>query len=234
MVTSIALQVHLAQFTIMKKYLLLVLLPFYICCNTQVKTDLAKLNLNEAIDSVINYGDKKTIGLETLEYPFSLLVEVRKSNQYIFNSIELKDQNIFFLINYPKINTDSNSNSGHGSLSIESFSKKEQLKNILAQYKAGNAIFGYRLVIETKTLKDKILNQLVNLYGPGTKNPNIENGLYWNLKSQNKWVFFAPDYDRLVMINNTHLSKTCYWDNINGTIDFGGCDKEKYFEDMRK
>jgi hypothetical protein len=218
----------------MKKYFLLILLPFYICCNTPIKTDLAKLNLNEAIDSIINYSDKKTIGLETLEYPFSLLVEVRKSNQYNFNGIELKDQGIFFLIKYPKINTDSNSNTGHGRLAIESFSKKEQLKNILAQYKAGSAIFGYRLVIETKTLQDEILNQLVKLYGPGTKNPNTENGLYWNLKSQNKWVFFAPDYNRLVMINNTYLSKTCYWDNINGMIDFGGCSKENYFEEMMR
>jgi hypothetical protein len=105
----------------MKKYLLLVLLPFYICCKAQVKTDLAKLNLNEAIDSVINYGEKKTIGLETVEYPYSLLLEVRKSNQYNFNSVELKDQDIFFLINYTRINTDSNSNTGHGRMAIESF-----------------------------------------------------------------------------------------------------------------
>jgi hypothetical protein len=60
----------------MKKLLLLfAILPFMISCNGQEKIDLSKSTLNEPIEKIISYNDKLFIGIETVEYPFSLLVE---------------------------------------------------------------------------------------------------------------------------------------------------------------
>ena len=70
--------------------------------------------------------------------------------------------------------------------------------------------------------------------GKSTKNPNSNNGMYWDLKKENKFVLFAPDYSYLIIVNKTTVSKTCYYDGFNGIIDFGGCDKEQYMKDYYK
>ncbi|WDF56171.1 hypothetical protein [Mucilaginibacter sp. KACC 22063] len=49
-----------------------------------------------------------------------------------------------------------------------------------------------------------------------------------------RYIFFAPDYDMLIVMDNAHLSKTCYWDSMNGIIDFGGCNIEEYKKDLFK
>ena len=99
---------------------------------------------------------------------------------------------------------------------------------------ADNKIYGIRIEMKNQSLKSKILKKIELKYGKGTKNPNTDNGLYWNVKKENKYIFFAPDYERLIILNNTNLSKTCYWDTFNGLIDFGGCDNEKYTDELTK
>lgn len=120
-----------------------------------------------------------------------------------------------------------------GHLRISSFKTKEELTQELSKLNADSVIYGYRIELNTPELKAQLLKELIKLYGKGIKNPNTDNGLYWNLPKENKYIFFAPDYDRLIVLNNKKLSKTCYWDNVNGLIDFGGCDREKYIEELR-
>lgn len=219
----------------MKKILLLLtILPFMISCNGQENIDLSKLNLNEPIEKIINYEDKLLIGIETVEYPFSLLIENKESKNYTFDGIDLKGQKIFFLINSEKLKTDSITRFGGAHIDLESIKSAKDLNENLKKYVADDKIYGIRIGIETQKLKTEILKKLQSKYGKGTKNPNTDHGLYWNIKNENKFIFFAPDYGRLIILNNTNLSKTCYWDNMNGLIDFGGCDKEKYFQDLVK
>ncbi|WPO84143.1 hypothetical protein SD427_07355 [Chryseobacterium sp. JJR-5R] len=75
---------------------------------------------------------------------------------------------------------------------------------------------------------------LAKTYGSGTKNSNTDNGLYWNAENEKRYVFFAPDYDRLIDINSKNLSETCYWDLQNGMVSIGveKCDSDRYFKEM--
>ncbi|WP_268846378.1 hypothetical protein [Flavobacterium aestivum] len=217
----------------MKKLLLLLLiLPFMISCNGQKKMDLLKLNLNEPIKNVININDSLLIGVETVEYPFCLLIEAEKSEKYTFEGIDLKDQKVIFQIHSEKLKTDSISRFGGAHIDLKPIKNENELMNTLRDFNAENKIYGLRIVIENPSLKSEILKKIELKYGKGTKNPNTDNGLYWNVKKENKYIFFAPDYDRLIILNNTNLSKTCYWDIFNGSIDFGGCDNEKYIKEL--
>ncbi len=219
----------------MKKLLLLLaILPFIISCNGQEKIDLSKLNLNEPIEKTINFDDKLRIGIETVEYPFCLLLEVEKSEKYSFDGIDLKGQKIIFQINSEKLKTDSISRFGGAHIDLIPLKNQNELKSSLNNFKADNKIYGIRIEMKNQSLKSQILKKIVLKYGKGTKNPNTDNGLYWNVKKENKYIFFAPDYDRLIILNNTNLSKTCYWDTFNGLIDFGGCDNEKYTQELVK
>lgn len=219
----------------MKKIiLLLTILPFMISCNGQEKIDLSKSTLNESIGKIINYDDKLFIGVETVEYPFSLLIENEDCKNYTFDGIDLKGQKIIFQINSEKLKTDSITRFGGGHIDLVPLKSTGDLKEILKKYIADNKIYGVRIGIETQKLKTEILKKLQSKYGKGTKNSNTDNGLYWNIKNENKFIFFAPDYGRLIILNNTNLSKTCYWDTFNGLIDFGGCDNEKYTNELTK
>lgn len=219
----------------MKKLLLLIaILELMISCNGQEKIDISTLKLNEPIESLINFDDTKTIGIETVEYPFSLLVEVENSKKYTFEGIDLSNQKIIFQINSEKLKTDSITRFGGGHLDLQPFKNQNELSKILKDYKAEDIIYGVRIGIGTPKLKTEILKKLQSKYGKGTKNPNTDNGLYWNLKNENKFIFYVPDYGRLIILNNTNLSKTCYWDTFNGLIDFGGCNNKKYTEELTK
>ena len=219
----------------MKKLLLLLaILPFIISCNGQEKIDLSKLSLNEPIEKTINFDDKLRVGIETVEYPFCLLLEVEKSEKYSFDGIDLKGQKIIFQINSEKLKTDSISRFGGAHIDLIPLKNQNELKSSLNNFKADNKIYGIRIEMKNQSLKSQILKKIVLKYGKGTKNPNTDNGLYWNVKKENKYIFFAPDYDRLIILNNTNLSKTCYWDTFNGLIDFGGCDNEKYTQELVK
>lgn len=219
----------------MKKLLLLfAILPFMISCNGQEKIDLSKSTLNEPIEKIISYNDKLFIGIETVEYPFSLLVENDESKNYTFDGIDLKGQKVIFQINSEKLKTDSITRFGGGHIDLIPLQNQDELKSSLNNFKADNNIYGIRIEMKTQSLKSQILKKIELKYGKGTKNPNTDNGLYWKVKKENKYIFFAPDYDRLIILNNTNLSKTCYWDTFNGLIDFGGCDNEKYTDELTK
>ena len=215
----------------MKKLLLLLaILPFINSCNGQEKMDLLELNLNEPVETLIseNENTNKFIGTESVEYPFAILVEDADANKFSISKIPVKK--VYFLlhskINYHNINSEG-----------QFFKTQKQLINSLNELKKkdiDNKIFGFRAVISDEKNKIEIKKILIAKYGKGTKNPNIENGLYWNIKSENKYIFFAPDYDRLIILNNTNMSKTCYWDNMNGMIKLGNtdCETETYFKEM--
>jgi hypothetical protein len=199
-----------------------------IACQPKPMVDLAKLALNENIENVINFDDTNRIGIETMELPVAMMLETQGSNSYTFNGIVLENARIMFQVRSDKIRKDSALHSGGAHFSSVRLKNQDSLKKYLKAYEADSTIYGFRLNLITDTLKTRIKSELIKLYGAGTKNPNTDNGLYWHLKKENKFVLFAPDYDRLIIINNSNISKTCYWDNMNGLIDFGGCDKELY------
>ncbi|WP_300670221.1 hypothetical protein [Soonwooa sp.] len=215
----------------MKKILLLfAILPFFITCNGQGKTDLLKLNLNEPVETLIseNENTNKFIGTESMEYPFAILVGDADANNFSISDVPIKK--VYFLLS-SKVDYHNANSEG------QIFKTKKQLLNNLNELKKkniDNKIFGFRAVISDGKSKAEIKKLLISKYGKGTKNPNNDNGLYWNIKSENKYIFFAPDYDRLIVLNNADLSKTCYWDNMNGMIKFGNadCDTETYFKEM--
>ncbi|UZJ64617.1 hypothetical protein OKW96_20115 [Sphingobacterium sp. KU25419] len=219
----------------MKKLLLLfAYLPLLLSCKNQDRIDLSQLQLNETVESLINFDDAKTIGVETVEYPFCLMIEVRDGANYTFDGIDLTGQKVFFQINSELLKTDSLTQQGGGHIDVQSFKDKNELADILKKYQAAHTVYGTRIEMKTESLKKQILAKLESKYGKGTQNPNTDNGIYWNVKKEHKYIFFAPDYDRLIILNNTDLSKTCYWDIMNGTIDFGGCNKEVYTQELLK
>lgn len=217
-----------------KTIVLFTILHFIISCKGQEKTDLSKLNLNEPVEKIINFDDKLFIGIETVEYPFCLLLEVKNSEKYSFDGIDLKGQKIIFQINSEKLKTDSITRFGGGHIDLKTLKNETELNAVLVKFNAENKIYGVRIEMKNSNLKSDILKKIESKYGKGIKNPNTDNGLYWNVKKENKYIFFAPDYDRLIILNNVNLSKNCYWDTFNGLIDFGGCDNEKYTQELIK
>jgi len=203
-------------------------------CNTQEKTDLSKLNLNEPIENVVDFKDKNALEINTVEYPFCFLIEGKDSGKFIFDGIDLNGQKVFFQVNAERLKTDSITKFGGGHFEMLGFKDKTELTKILKEYRADPVIYGFRVEMKTPDLKKEILKKLEIRYGKGTKNPNTDHGLYWNVKKENKYVFYAPDYDRLIVLNSAGLSKTCYWDSMNGLIDFGGCNNEAYTKDLTK
>lgn len=218
----------------MKKIISLAVLTLFFSCRSQEKIDLATLNLNEPIEKVSSFDDALRIGVETVEYPFSLLLEVEKSKKYRFDGIDLEGQRIIFQIDAEKLKTDSITRFGGGHIDLKPVKNIDELNAALKSYDAESKIYGIRIELKTPKLQTDILKKLEAKYGKGTKNPNTDHGLYWNVKAQNKFIFYAPDYSRLIILNNTDLSKSCYWDVMNGLIDFGGCNNEKYMADLMK
>lgn len=211
-----------------KYFPLALLLLTIFSCKKQEKTDLSKLNLNEPIEALIGYQDKKSIGTDNVEYPYALLLEAGDTTRFTFEGIELNDEVIFQIP--AKIEIDSNATGGH--YESQNYENKVQLDSILNHYHAENKIYGYKIPIKSDQIKNDIKNALTKKYGPGVKNPNTDHGLYWNVKKENKYIFFAPDYDKLIVLNSTDLSKTCYWDSMNGMIDLGNCNKEQYVQEL--
>lgn len=205
-----------------------------LACNGQEKVDLFKLNLDEPIEKIVDFNDKNMIGVETVEYAYGLLIEMDNPGKYTFDGIDLKGQKVFLQINSERLKTDSITKFGGGHFDMKGFKDKTELAKILKEYKADPTIYGFRMEMQTPTLKKEILKKLESQYGKGTKNPNTDNGLYWNVRKQNKYIFYAPDYDRLIILNKSNLSKNCYWDSMNGLIDFGGCDHEVYTKELTK
>ncbi|RYJ38379.1 hypothetical protein NU08_2702 [Flavobacterium anhuiense] len=219
----------------MKTHLfLLAILPFMISCTKPEKIDLSKLKLDEPLVNVVHFNDSLLVGIETVEYPFCLFAEVERSQEYTFEGIDLSKQKIMFQINSEKLKTDSISRFGGAHIDLKFVKNKNELTSNLRSFDAEDKIYGVRIAIEDPSLKSEILKKIKLKYGKGTKNPNTDNGLYWNVKKENKYIFFAPDYDRLIILNNTNLSKTCYWDIFNGLLDFGGCDNKKYMNGLVK
>lgn len=216
----------------MRNHILSVLaitMAFY-ACKKKEKVELNNLKLNESIDAIVGYEDAKDIGTDNIEYPFALLLEAEDSTKFTFEGIDIKDKIIFQIP--AKIDNSAAQQEGGGHFEIQDFTNKAELDKILKKYHAENHIYGFRLAIKDKEVQNKIKEALIKKYGAGIKNPNTDNGLYWNLKNEHRYVFFAPDYNRLIVLNNTNLSKTCYWDFMNGNIDFGNCDKVAYFKDL--
>ncbi|WP_345988743.1 hypothetical protein AAEU33_15980 [Chryseobacterium sp. Chry.R1] len=217
------------------KYLYLVVCSLLIiACKGQGKTDLSTLRLNESIEDLIDFKNKNMVEVNTVEYPFCLFIEIDNSEKFTFDGIDLKGQKVFFQINSERLKTDSITKFGGGHFDMQGFKDKKELAAILKKQKADPIIYGFRIEMKTPALKKEILKKLESRYGKGIKNPNTYNGLYWNVKKDNRYIFYAPDYDRLIILNNTNLSKTCYWDAMNGLIDFGGCDNESYTKELTK
>lgn len=219
----------------MKKTLFLLFFSlFIISCEGQDKKDLSQFQLKETIESFVDFNDAKTIGVETVEYPYCLLLEIRDGKNYTYDGIDLTGQKVFFQIDSELLKTDSLTKQGGGHIDVESFKDNTALSAILKKYKAANTIYGVRIEMKTGNLKKQLLAKLESKYGKGTKNTNTDNGLYWTVKEGQRFIFFAPDYDRLIILNNTSLSKTCYWDAMNGAIDFGGCNMDSYTKELLK
>lgn len=217
------------------KYLYLVVCSLLIiACKGQGKTDLSTLRLNESIEDLIDFKNKNMVEVNTVEYPFCLFIEIDNSEKFTFDGIDLKGQKVFFQINSERLKTDSITKFGGGHFDMQGFKDKKELAAILKKQKADPTIYGFRIEMKTPALKKETLKKLESRYGKGIKNPNTDNGLYWNVKKDNRYIFYAPDYDRLIILNNINLSKTCYWDAMNGLIDFGGCDNESYTKELTK
>lgn len=203
-------------------------------CEVPKKIDLSSLKLNEPVHELYNVRDTVLIGIETIEYPYGLIVDVEGSDNYTYEGIDLEENRVMFLINAEVLKTDSITRFGGAHYDMVAITGDTVLNQTLSKYKADQRIYGVRMEMKSPELKSALLHKIQSKYGEGTKNPNTENGLYWNIGNENKLIFFAPDYDRLIILNNTHLSKTCYWDSFNGMIDLGGCDQEKYLQSLIK
>lgn len=203
-------------------------------CKKKQNIDLAKLSLNEKAADIINYDENYSGGVNTVEAPFSFALEASKSTSLLFNGLKIDTAAILFQLRSDKIRKDTSLYQGGGRIDEQNISNRGALRHTLEKFDADSLIYGYRLRIKTKELQAAILKQLVTLYGPGTKNPNTDHGFYWNLKSLHRYIFFAPDYDVLIVVDNSKISKNCFWDLSTGSIDFGGCDINQYTKSLFK
>ncbi|WCT12479.1 hypothetical protein [Mucilaginibacter jinjuensis] len=196
------------------------------------RIDLAKLNLNERVKSVLNYHDTIVGGIDMVEAPMAVLFEVDNSKSYSFNGIPLDSTEVIFQLNSVHFRTDTTYHDGIGHFEIIKVKKDAAVDKVIDHFKADSIIYGYRVRIKRPQMKARILQELTKLYGKGTKNPHTDHGQYWNLKDKNRLILYAPDYDTFVVLNSTNLSKTCYQDNMNGVLDFGGCNIDKYLDEL--
>lgn len=218
-----------------KKLLIGLLLAALFSCRQQPKPriDLARLNLNEKVRTLINYDDRVVAGVNTVETLPDIVIEVGKTNHsYSFNGMPLDSAEVIFQLNSEAFRKDTSLHDGIGHYNIERVKSDTALTRIINHYQADSTIHGYRISLKDDAVKARVLKDLIKQYGPGTKNPTTDHGLYWNLKDKQRLVLFAPDYDRLIMLNTTNLSKTCYQDNMNGIIDLGGCNIDQYFDEL--
>ncbi len=196
------------------------------------RIDLARLNLNEKVKTLFNYTDAITGGIDMVETPSAVIFEVDNSSTYSFNGIPLDTTLVTFQLNSAHFRADTTYHDGMGHFEIIKVKTVSGVNKVIDHYKADSVIYGFRVRIKSKQMKARILQELTKLYGKGTKNPNTDHGQYWNLKAQNRLILYAPDYDNFVVLNSTNLSKTCYQDGMNGTLDFGGCNIDQYFDEL--
>lgn len=217
----------------MNLYVSLFVLLFSVSsCKKVEKVDLATLQLNESIQTLYHPSDTVLIGVETMEYAYDLILEVHNPGKYSYDGIDLQDNRVLFLIHAESLKTDSITRFGGAHYDMAALTENNTLQDNLTKYKADSSIYGVRIEMKSPELKTALLSKIESKYGKGTKNPNTDNGQYWNIKTENKFIFYAPDYDRLIILNNTNLSKTCYWDSFNGMIDLGGCAQEQYLQSL--
>lgn len=214
-------------------FFILVSLSF-VSCGTSEQIDLAELKLNESVRNLLSDTSLKSLGTDSVEYPFAILAEDTDSSRFVFSSIPV--QKVYFLLP-AKINNDEVSKNGGGHFESTIFSTKKQLENnlkVLKEKSIPEIIFGFRAEILGQKNHDLVKQMLIKRYGQGTKNPNTDKGLYWNVKKEGRYIFFAPEYDRLIVLNSKNLSKTCYWDIQNGTLkmDIRPCDSDRYFRSL--
>ncbi|WP_131450843.1 hypothetical protein [Chryseobacterium sp. FH1] len=217
-----------------KQFFLILVLPLLTYCSKVKQTDLAKLKLNEPVENLLSETSLKSIGTNSVEYPFAILAEDTDSTKFVFSTVPA--DRVYFLLS-AKVNNDSVIKNGGGRFDGIYFKTKKQLENnlqILKKQNFSNEIFGFRAEIKGKKNQNAVKQLLTKMYGKSTKNPNTDNGEYWNVKNENKYVFFAPDYNRLIILNSKNLSKTCYWDSQNGIINIGkeNCNYDKYLREM--
>lgn len=220
----------------MKQLLLILILPLITFCSKAEQTDLAQLKLNEPVEYLLSETSRKSIGADSVEYPFAILAEDTDSTKFVFSGIPV--DKVYFLLS-AKVNNDSVMKNGGGYFEGTFFKTRKQLENnlkILKKQNVSTDIFGFRAEIKGKKNQNEVKQLLTKKYGNGTKNLNTDNGLYWNVRNENRYIFFAPDYDRLIVVNSKDISKTCYWDIQNGIINIGTgkCDSDKYFKEMGK
>ena len=139
---------------------LLAFLLFIISCKGQDKKDLSRLRLNETIESFVDFNDAKTIGVETVEYPYCLLLEIRDGKNYTFDDIDLTGQKVFFQIDSELLKTDSLTKQGGGHIDVESLKDKISLSAIIKKYKAPNTIYCVSVEMTTDNLKKHLLEKL--------------------------------------------------------------------------
>ena len=197
-------------------------------CKEKARIDLAKLTFTEKAESIINYQDKYAGGINSLQSPLSFALQAVESSSFVFNGLQIDSADIIFQLRSDKIRKDLTLYQGGATLNQERVGNPSELRKVLNKYQADSVIYAYRVGIKSKVLLSSLLKELIKLYGPGTKNPNTDHGIYWNLKSLHRFVFFGPEYNWLIVVDNTNLSKTCYWDPITGDMDLGGCDMEQY------
>ncbi|WDF55610.1 hypothetical protein [Mucilaginibacter sp. KACC 22063] len=212
----------------------LALIILLFSCKDKPRTDLAKITFKEPAADLINYDDKYVGGIDNFEAPMSFALQGTAPNSFAFNGVKLDSADITFQLRSDKIRKDTLLYQGGATIDQEHIKNSADLKKLLNKYQADSVIYAYRVRLKTPEIKSSILTQLIKLYGPGIKNPNTDNGLYWNLKNQHRFIFFNPDYRSLIVVDNTNLSKTCYWDPTTGNIDMGGCDIEQYKANILK
>lgn len=134
----------------MKNSLLLLLVLSIFGCKSQVKIDLANLKLNEPIERVIDFKDTIATEVNTVEYPFALLLDVSHDETYTFDGIDLKGQEIMFLINSEKLKTDSLTKMGGGHSDYRGVKTIDSLKKNLKEFDAASEIYGVRIELNTR------------------------------------------------------------------------------------
>lgn len=197
-------------------------------CKEKARVDLAKLTFTENAKSFINYNDNYAGGVNTLDAPLSFALETYNTSSFAFNGVKIDSANVIFQLRSDKIKKDTTLYQSGATVNEEHVKDQAELGSLLNKFQADSVIYAYRVSLQTKELQLAILKELLKLYGPGTKNPGTDHGLYWNLKSLHRFVFYAPDYKVLIVVDNTHLSKNCFWDFTTGDLDLGGCDMVHY------
>ncbi|SDD98010.1 hypothetical protein SAMN05216464_103229 [Mucilaginibacter pineti] len=213
---------------------LIALATLLLSCKDKPRVDLAKLTFTEKAESVINFDDRYAGGINTVDAPLSFALQASRSSSFSFNGMNIDSANIIFQMRSDKIRKDTSLYQSGGTADQDHVANSAELHKVLQKFRADSVIYAYRVGIKTKELQSAILKELIKLYGPGIKNPGTDNGLYWNMKSQHRFAFYAPDYRWLIVVDNTHLSKTCFWDAATGNIDFGDCDMAQYKTNLFK